>query len=66
MIALLLPGARVIVCTRDLRDVAVSCRLTSFETNPWTHQWEHIAQHSLTTSGSWITGERFAQSNGWR
>ncbi len=44
LIAVLLPGARVIVCTRDLRDVAVSCWLTSFETNTWTHQWEHIAQ----------------------
>jgi tetratricopeptide (TPR) repeat protein len=44
LIALLLRGARVIICSRDLRDVAVSCWLTNFETNPWTNQWEHIAQ----------------------
>jgi tetratricopeptide (TPR) repeat protein len=44
LIALLWPGARVIVCSRDLRDLAVSCWLTGFETNPWTNQWDSIAQ----------------------
>jgi tetratricopeptide (TPR) repeat protein len=43
LIALLWPGARVIVCRRDLRDVALSCWQTPFGTNPWTNQWEHIA-----------------------
>jgi hypothetical protein len=44
LIALLFPAARVIICSRDLRDVAVSCWLTGFETNPWTNRWEDIAQ----------------------
>ena len=44
LIALLWPEARVIVCNRDLRDVALSCWQTPFGTNPWTNQWEHIAR----------------------
>ena len=36
--------ARVILCSRDLRDVALSCWQTSFATNPWTNNWEHIAR----------------------
>jgi Sulfotransferase family len=44
LIALLLPEARVIVCRRDLRDVALSCWQTPFGTNPWTTQWDHIAR----------------------
>jgi Tfp pilus assembly protein PilF len=44
LIALLWPSARVIVCTRDLRDIAVSCWHTGFERNTWTNDWEHIAQ----------------------
>jgi hypothetical protein len=34
----------VILCSRDLRDVALSCWQTSFATNPWTNKWEHIAR----------------------
>jgi tetratricopeptide (TPR) repeat protein len=44
LIALLWPNARVIVCRRDPRDVALSCWQTSFEANPWTNNWEHIAR----------------------
>ena len=44
LIALLFPKARVIVCNRDLRDVAVSCRQTGFTTNLWTNDWDHIAR----------------------
>ena len=42
LIALLWPGARVIICDRDLRDIAVSCRLTGYAIL-WSHHWEHIA-----------------------
>jgi tetratricopeptide (TPR) repeat protein len=44
LIALLFPAARVIVCNRDLRDVALSCRQTGFTTNLWTNDWDHIAR----------------------
>ena len=44
LIALLWPGARVIVCGRDPRDIAVSCWQAGFKTNPWSNVWEHIAQ----------------------
>ena len=44
LIALLWPGARVIVCSRDLRDIAVSCRQTNFEMIRWTSDWEHMAR----------------------
>ncbi len=43
LIALLWPGARVIICDRDLRDIAVSCRLTGYAIL-WSHRWEHIAR----------------------
>ena len=43
-IAVIWPGARVIVCDRDLRDVAISCWQTSFEKNAWATNWEHIAR----------------------
>jgi tetratricopeptide (TPR) repeat protein len=43
LIALLWPGARVIVCSRDLRDVAVSCWLNGFAMI-WSRTWEHIAR----------------------
>ncbi len=43
LIALLWPQAKVVVCHRDLRDVALSCWQTGFERNPWTNRWEHIA-----------------------
>ncbi len=44
LIAVLWPEATVIVCRRDLRDVALSCWQTPFGTNPWSNQWEHIAR----------------------
>jgi tetratricopeptide (TPR) repeat protein len=44
LIAMLWREARVIVCRRDLRDIALSCWQTPFGTNPWTNQWEHIAR----------------------
>jgi tetratricopeptide (TPR) repeat protein len=44
LIAVLWPGARVIYCSRDARDIAVSCWFTGFETNPWTNTWENMAQ----------------------
>ena len=43
-IALLWPRARVIVCHRDLRDIAVSCRQTDFISLEWTTEWEHLAR----------------------
>jgi tetratricopeptide (TPR) repeat protein len=44
LIAILWPGARVIVCERDPRDIAVSCWQAGFKTNPWSNVWEHLAQ----------------------
>ena len=44
LIALLWPAARVIVCRRDLRDVAVSCWRTSLPAVPWSSDWNHLAQ----------------------
>jgi tetratricopeptide (TPR) repeat protein len=44
MIAALWPGARVIVCARDPRDVALSCWQTGFESNAWANHPEHIAR----------------------
>jgi tetratricopeptide (TPR) repeat protein len=43
LIALLWPGARVIVCSRDLRDIAVSCWLNGFAIL-WSKNWDHIAR----------------------
>ena len=34
----------MILCTRDLRDVAVSCRQAAFTANIWTDDWQSIAQ----------------------
>ena len=45
LIAILWPGSHVIVCDRDLRDIAVSCWSAGFETNPWTSSWELMARH---------------------
>jgi len=42
LIALLWPSAKVIVCHRDLRDIALSCWQTGFERNPWTNRWEDM------------------------
>jgi len=44
LIAVLWPGSRVIICNRDLRDIAVSCWFSGFETNPWINSWEHMAR----------------------
>jgi len=44
LIAVLWPSARVIVCNRDLRDIAVSCRQTDFVSIKWNNDWEHIAR----------------------
>jgi tetratricopeptide (TPR) repeat protein len=43
LIALLWPCARVIVCRRDLRDVALSCWQTGFASIRWANDHEHIA-----------------------
>ncbi len=45
LIGLLWPGARVIVCRRDLRDVALSCWQTGFASIGWANDYEHIARH---------------------
>jgi tetratricopeptide (TPR) repeat protein len=47
LIALLWPKARIIVCTRDLRDVAVSCWQTGFATIQWANNPDHIARRFL-------------------
>ena len=44
LIALLWPSARVIVCQRNLRDVAVSCWQTGFASIRWANDHEHIAR----------------------
>jgi tetratricopeptide (TPR) repeat protein len=41
---LLFPQARIIHCRRDLRDIAVSCWLTSFRSIRWASKEEHIAE----------------------
>lgn len=43
LIALLFPRAKLIHCRRDLRDVAVSCWMTSFKQIQWANDPEHIA-----------------------
>jgi tetratricopeptide (TPR) repeat protein len=43
LIATLFPRARVIHCTRDLRDVAVSCWMTNFRQIRWAADPGHIA-----------------------
>ena len=44
LIASVLPGARVVLCTRDPRDVAVSCWQAGFATVPWANTFEHLAR----------------------
>jgi tetratricopeptide (TPR) repeat protein len=44
LIAMLWPNSRVIVCIRDLRDVALSCRQTDFRSIRWTNDWKHMAR----------------------
>ena len=43
LLATLFPKAYFIHCRRDLRDVAVSCWMTSFRYLRWANDWEHIA-----------------------
>jgi Flp pilus assembly protein TadD len=44
LIALLMPGARVIHCTRDPRDVGLSCYFLNFVgAHPWAYDLRHIA-----------------------
>ncbi len=42
-IATLFPNATIIHCRRDLRDVAVSCWLTSFQSIRWASDQDHLA-----------------------
>ena len=42
-LATLFPRAKFIHCRRDLRDVAVSCWMTYFQTLPWANDPQHIA-----------------------
>jgi hypothetical protein len=44
LIALLWPSARVIVCRRDLRDIAVSCWQNGFQNLPWSNNWGDMAR----------------------
>ncbi|MGO8689326.1 MAG: tetratricopeptide repeat-containing sulfotransferase family protein [Thermoguttaceae bacterium] len=41
----LFPRARLIHCRRDLRDVALSCRMTHFAAVPWACDPDHIIFH---------------------
>jgi tetratricopeptide (TPR) repeat protein len=43
LLAMLFPKAKFIHCRRDLRDVAVSCWMTSFRSIRWASDPEHIA-----------------------
>ena len=44
LIALLFPRAKVIICRRDPRDIAVSCWQIGFRTCPWNNDCDHIAR----------------------
>jgi len=45
-IASLLPGAQVIWCRRDVRDVAISCFFQQFQTGaPWAGNIKHILHY---------------------
>jgi tetratricopeptide (TPR) repeat protein len=44
-IRLLFPQARLIHCRRDLRDVALSCRMTNFTSLSWACDPDHILSH---------------------
>ena len=43
LLALMFPNATFIHCRRDLRDVAVSCWITSFRSIRWTNEPAHMA-----------------------
>ena len=44
LIAFLWSGARVIVCNRDVRDIAISCWQTGFASISWANDSDHIAR----------------------
>ena len=44
LIGLLWPSARVIVCRRDLRDVAISCWQNGFQNLTWSTDWDYMAR----------------------
>ncbi len=44
LIGLLWPGARVIHCRRDLRDVAVSCWQSGLVATSWNNDWDNLAR----------------------
>jgi hypothetical protein len=46
-IHLLFPRARIIHCRREVRDIAVSCWITSFRAIRWASCEEHIAERIL-------------------
>ena len=43
LLAILFPSATFIHCRRNLRDVAVSCFITSFRGLRWTRDPQHMA-----------------------
>ena len=51
------------VCHRDLRDIAVSCRQTDFVSIRWTNDWEHIARRFADHRRSSRTGDRPSRCN---
>ncbi len=44
LISLLFPNAKVIICRRDPRDIAISCWQTGFRSCPWNNDWDRIAR----------------------
>jgi tetratricopeptide (TPR) repeat protein len=44
LIALLFPRAKVVICRRDPRDIAVSCWQTGFRAGLWNNDWDHVAR----------------------
>ena len=58
LIALLFPRAKVIICRRDPRDIAVSCWQTGFRTCPWNNDWDHIARRLADYQRDRLTLER--------
>jgi tetratricopeptide (TPR) repeat protein len=47
-IATLFPNAKIIHCTRDVRDVALSCWITQFGSIRWASDLEHLAERINT------------------
>ena len=43
-IATLFPNAKIVHCTRDVRDVALSCWITQFGSIRWANDLEHLAE----------------------